>query len=296
MFKTLFFTAALLLNTSGAGARVELRWLTGATVLLEDGKSSILFDPAFTRPQWTHWLNLDEFRSDVGLVQEVLEHNKIGKLDGIFSSHSHFDHVVDAPMVSKLTGAIFYTDKSSEIISRAYKDPTVRTKPFVSGEKIRLGEFTVTPFQREHSKILHLIPFLPGEVPESFAFGFYDYHVGSTWFYLIEHASGKILLDQASEPYLELLAKVGLTSVDVLIQGISNRRDDGVVLEGYVKHLKPKLYVPNHFDNFFQDFNDGAESLLPGIGMEELLTEMRNRYPQLNVVVPKYGQKIELMK
>ncbi len=294
MFKTLFFTTLLGLSAS-LGAAVDLRYFTGSTLLLEDGATSILFDPAFTRPGILHWLNLSDFRSDELLVARVLKENKIDRLDAVFASHSHFDHVIDAPLVSRLAKATFYTDPSSEIIAKAHGDPKIVTRPVRDGEPVTLGAFRVTPLLREHSKILHVYPFLPGPVPEDFDFGFYDYKVGQTWFYLIEHPLGTILLDQAAEMNLEKLGgRVG--EVHVLIQGISNRKGDESVLDGYAKHLKPRIYVPNHFDNFFFAFDPKTETRLPFLGMEELLRKLRGAYPKLEVVVPRYGERIRLLK
>lgn len=251
----------------------------------------------FTRAGLKHWLFLSKLKSDEELVAEIIKEQQLEKLSALFASHSHYDHVIDAPIFSKLTGATFYVDESSERVARAYKEPKIKTQRFVNLEKIQIGKFTITPIIRTHSPIrLFDFDWLPGPVPTDFDFGMFDYHVGDTWFYYIEHPDGKILVDQGSEPFIEKL-KPFTSKVDVVIQGIANRKSDDAILKGYVAVLKPSVFIPTHFDNFFFGFDPKAEiSYLPGVHMPELMEKLKTAYPQMSVVSPVYGTKIEVLK
>jgi len=294
MFKMLF-SGFLLMQLSIAYGKVEMRWLTVTSVLIEDGQSRILFDPMFTRAGLLNWLNLKKMTADEELIKQELKHLEIDKIDAVFASHSHFDHVIDAPIVAKLTGAIFYVDKSSERIARAYQDPKIKTDRITALRPIYVGDFKITPVVRTHSPIKLGFHYLSGEVPVDFDFGFYDYHVGETWFYYITHPHGKILLDQGSLPFLDKAR--GLTEkVDVLIQGVANRKNDETVIEGYPKILQPKIFIPTHFDNFFFGFDRSGNSDLPGIQLGRLLNKMRGAYPEMKVLKPEYGKKIFLFE
>ncbi len=268
--------------------------MTVASVLIDDGKTRLLFDPAWTRPGLKHILNLEKFSSDSGLVSSVLQRNRLTKIDAVFSSHSHFDHVIDAPMISLLTGAVFYVDESSERIARAYQDKRIRTIRLIPGREVRVGDFLITPLPRQHAKILHLLDFLPGQVPVEFSLSFWDYHAGETWFYFIQHPEGSILLDQGSDSLLEVIGK-HTTKVDVLIQGVANRRSDEQMIDGYAKFFRPQIFIPVHFDNFLADFNNGEETYLPGIGLEEVLDKMKKAYPQMTVSKPHYAVPITIL-
>lgn len=294
MLKTLFFTI-LALSAYKVEASVTARWLTVASLALDDGKTRILFDPSWTRPEFLHWLNVKTYRSDETLVRAILRENHLERIDAVFASHSHFDHVVDAPMVSKVSGAVFYTDESSERLARAYKETTIKTIRITPHQKIRIGDFTVTPLPRKHPQILHLFDFLPGPVPKKTELSFWDYRTGDTWFYLIEHPEGTILLDQGSETNLETL-KPHTQKIDVLLQGIANRKDDESVLQGYAKFFQPKIYVPLHFDNFFLTFQRGEEGDLPGVRIEEILDKLKKAYPTMKVDRPMYGKPITLLE
>ena len=278
-----------------AFARVEMRWLTVASILLDDGETKILFDPMYTRAGILNWLNLKKLTSDEALVKTELDKLGLQKIDAVFASHSHFDHVIDAPVVAKLTGAVFYVDKSSERVAKAFKSPLIKTQRVTALRAIQIGKFKVTPIVRTHSPIKFGYHFLPGEVPVDFNFGMFDYHVGDTWFYYITHDDGKILLDQGSAPFLDK-AKSLTDSVDVLIQGVANRKEDSVVIDGYPKELKPKIFIPTHFDNFFFDFDPEGTSELPGIKLDRILAGMRAAYPEMEVIKPKYGEKIVILQ
>lgn len=294
MFKTLFLIFAFAF-TQLAHSKVEAKWLTVASVLIDDGKTKILFDPAWTRPSLLHWLGIKELSSDEKLVSEILQKNNMTKIDAVFSSHSHFDHVVDAPIVSKLTGAVFYTDESSERIARAYKDPAIHTSLIHAGSEIKIGEFTLTLIHRDHSKIFQRFEFLPGPVPKNFDFNFWDYQVGDSWFYIIKHPEGVILVDSGCDSHVEE-ALEATPKVDVLLQGLASRKDDEQTLNGYVKTFQPKVYVPIHFDNFFADFSEGKEGDLPFIKFDRVMEKLKKAYPAMKADRPLYGRPITLLE
>lgn len=295
MFKTLFFIFALVLTAKSAISAVNARWLTVTAVSIDDGKTRLLFDPAWTRPSFKHWTGISKLTSDEALVKAVLEKNQLTKIDAVFASHSHFDHVIDAPLAAKLGNGIFYVDESSERIAKAYKDPAIKTQRYKAEEKIKVGDFTITPLTRGHAKILHMFAFLPGPVPEDCSLSFFDYHEGETWFYLVEHPEGVILVDQGSKAHPEILKK-HTTKVDVLFQGVANRKNDEDIVEGHAKTYQPKIFIPLHFDNFFKDFNDGKWSELPGAKLDEILAKVKKAYPTMQVDRPEYGKSMTVLE
>lgn len=292
MIKRLFTLIFCLTLTSTCLAEIKIRWLSVASVIIEDGESSVLVDPDWTRPNLWQILGMSKLTSNEELVKSELEKLGIKKVDGIFTSHSHFDHAIDAPIVARLTNAVNYVDESSLRISNAYKDPRIKTITIKSGEAIQLGKFKLTPMKREHAKIGVIgMHFLPGPVPTDFDFNFWDYHTGDTWFYLIEHPEKTILLDQGSISHLDLMTTKP-EKVDVLIQGIANREDDAGFAAGYIKTFRPSVFIPLHFDNFFKDFDAQNPGELFGVEVDRLLTLLKKEYPQTRVIKPVYGEVI----
>ncbi len=294
--KTLFFTLVCCFSLSGL-AKVEVRWMSVASIVLEDEKTVIFIDPMFTRAGVLNWLALSKLRSDEELVKSVLKDNNITKVDALFISHSHFDHSIDAPIVSKLTGGTLYVDQSSERIAKAYKEPKIKTLRIENLKPLQVGEFKITPILREHSPIRTFgFHFLPSPVPADFDFDFYDYHVGDTWLYYIEHPKGKIVIDQGSEPFIDRL-KPFTQNADVLIQGIANRINDEAITAGYMDFLKPKVFMPLHFDNFIWRFDPkGGLSTLPQVRYEELMEMMDKKHVGIKMIRPEFGKKFTILE
>jgi hypothetical protein len=134
-------------------------------------------------------------------------------------------------------------------------------------------------------------------VEKDFDFDFYDYRMGDTWLYYIEHPEGNIVIDQGADSFLNSISSF-TSKADVVIQGVANRADDETVVNrGYVTHLKPKIFIPTHFDNFFFSFDpQGEYSFLPGVRLEEVIEKMKIAHPDKKFIVPKYAEKIELLK
>ena len=270
-----------------ADAKVTGKWLSVASVVIDDGETQLLFDAAFTRPTIGHWLGLSKFKSDKDLVQKVLAEQKLDHLKGVFGTHAHFDHSVDLPIVAAMTGATLYGSESLLRISRAYHDKRVMLATL---HTVSVGKFKVSHFPRKHALILKMFDFLPGIVPADFDFDFYDYKVGESWIYLIEHPKGKILLDTSGEANLEILPKD--LKVDVVIQGVANRSSDESVLEGYVLKLEPRLFIASHFDYFMLSFDPESIKPMMGVKMDELELSFKQKAPGTAFTVPVYGREI----
>lgn len=291
MLKNLFFILLLLVPFSRALGALELRWLGVASFLMDDGETKILFDPAWTRPGTFHWLGMASFRSDEELVKKVLEKIDVKKLDAVLVTHSHFDHIVDAPAVTKLTGGTFYTDKNFEIIAKAY-DKELKTKPIEVNKPFEVGKFKITAYQRDHAPLIGGIDFVPGDVPKDFAFNFWDYKAGRTWIYLIEHPEGVILFHNTHDDDQDLKKyRPDVTSVDLLIQGVT-KSDPEPLVKGYASGLSPKVFVANHFDNFLTSFDFEKTNYLPTINLEKVEGELRKKFPEMKFVSPGLWKKL----
>ena len=296
MLKLLILTLlSLMLNQ--AFARVEMRWLTVASVYLDDGKTRILIDPCFTRPGLMHWLNLEKIKSDEQNIRTILSKYDINKVNALFISHSHFDHSIDATMVAKITGGTLYVDRSSDRIARAYRDSSIKRLMINEMKAIQVGDFKITPIYRDHLPIKPFgVYFMPGEVPKDFDFDLWDYTEGENWMYYVVHPEGTILIDQGGDPRFEKISKF-VSKADVLIQGVANRVSDENILNGYVTKLKPKVFLPTHYDNFFLDFKpEEPMVLLPFLKLEALMEKVKVALPSSKVVVPKFNEKIVLFE
>lgn len=276
-------------------AQVQITPLGVASLLIDDGETKLLFDAPFTRPKLLHWLLNHKLKPDVLFVKSILDSHQISKLDGVFVSHSHFDHAVDAPVVASLTSAMLYADSNLKTIAEAYKSPVMKISDMLNGRPVVVGKFQITPIEIHHEKVFGF-DFLSGKVPKDFDFDFYDYKVGNTWMYLIEHEKGKILIVEAEKGQMDTLSKFrpDIKSVDVLVQGFG-RGDTEALLNGPLKSLKPKIFIPTHFDNFFVDYDSGDFKLYPFSSFLDKMTEIKKEMTQVQVDVPKLGVKIKVL-
>lgn len=270
-------------------SKVEARWLSVTSVYIDDGETRLLFDAAWTRPHFFHWLGISDFKSDEEVVDEVLKGQNITKLSAVFVTHTHFDHCVDAPLVAKKTGSKLFVSKSMLRIARAYKDSAIRIKKL---HPFQMGKFKISMYRRVHADILGLFEFLPGTVPKDFDFGFYDYKVGESWIYLLEHPEGSILIDTSGDANLKWVAKD--QQVDVIFQGVANRKDNDAILDGYVKALKPTKFIATHFDPFMFGFRPGPQTAMGNVDFPGLQKSFKDKAPQTEFIIPEYGTPIPL--
>lgn len=265
-------------------AKVSATWLGVGAIILEDDHNTLMFDPSFTTPSIFSILGITDFRSDTTLVKEILNTYRIKKIDGVFVTHTHYDHVIDAPEVARLSGATLYGDVNLERIAKAYG---VKVSPY---SQAQIGKFKVSAYERHHSKIFQWLDFLPGEVPEDFSFSFYDYKLGKAWVYIIEHEEGNILIDDSPGETTGL----PLLKIQVVFQGIANRADDNEVLDGHVKTYHPKKFIPIHFDNFFRDYDARKGTYLPFVKFGDLENLFKKKYTDIEFQRPIMGEKIRV--
>lgn len=101
-----------------ARRNLSIKFLGNTTLAIEDNNSGIIIDGFLTRPSLTD-LFFKRINSEPEVVKPILCHAGINsKIQAIIPLHSHFDHILDAPYLSKELGACIVADKTARIISR----------------------------------------------------------------------------------------------------------------------------------------------------------------------------------
>jgi L-ascorbate metabolism protein UlaG (beta-lactamase superfamily) len=148
---------------------ISVRFMGVSTFSITDGKSHILIDGFFSR-QSTRDYCKNGMESDESKVRTQLKKVNIPHLDALFTSHAHFDHILDAPIVlksfntkplvkGKKSTEFFGTQSSVEYVSKRWeeeftKDYKNKIPPSFSTLKdntsYHIGKFQVTAIETPH--------------------------------------------------------------------------------------------------------------------------------------------------
>lgn len=259
------------------GSEVQASWLGTAGLYLSDGESALAVDPFLSRKPFFTVAFGRTLESDPALVQHWIEKLHMPKGLPVLVSHSHFDHILDAPaLVSSLVGRLVGSN-STHVIGKASGLPERQLEKLAAGGTTQAGAFRIRALASCHSATVFGFQFYPGEVeadvhlPNSAS----AYRMGDTYSYVIEHPRGTIL-HHASACTLPGMFK-GIKA-DVIFLGIASRTDTQQILRDVVDAVGAKRVIPIHYDNFFEPL-EGPQSPLPGSDVGEFLETARKERP-----------------
>ena len=104
------------------------------TLLFDDGKDQIFFDAHMTRPSLMKYISSSSESTDKQVVDEKLKLHHVDRLKAIFVSHSHHDHVMDAPYIANQCNAVIYGASSTMNVARGGDVPEDRLVEFAANE------------------------------------------------------------------------------------------------------------------------------------------------------------------
>lgn len=285
----LFFS--LILPSASFAEPLTARWLGVAGLVLSDGQTTVFFDPVFTKPSLKNWLTNSEFKSNEELVRKRLSQIGVTRADGIFSSHTHFDHAVDVATVAKITNATVYGGPSLErVVKNHWSDVRFRNSP--DDAAIHLGAFTVHTLKRQHSPIFGSWKFQHGDVPANFTSKFYEYREGETWSFYVEHPAGNILIDQGARFFSGNEKWLG--RVNVYFVGVANKASFDDLLNANIIKVGAKKVFPLHFDFFLLQSDWLEAQRLPGTGLDKIEPYLRLHSPSQQFIIPARDEVITL--
>ena len=173
------------------------------TLLFDDGKDQIFFDCHFTRPSLIKYIFGKE-TTDKNIVDEMLEKHHVDRLKAIFISHTHHDHVLDAPYVASRTGAMIYGTSSAMNVSRGGGVAEKQLTEFRENKEYEVGDFKIKILKSLHSKPTILNNDLGQTIDEPLPVDakLRDYKEGGSYDFHVEHKEKKILI-RPSFNYIE---------------------------------------------------------------------------------------------
>jgi L-ascorbate metabolism protein UlaG (beta-lactamase superfamily) len=265
---------------------LSFTYLGNAGWRIEDGRTVILVDPCVSQ---FHNGGKDIPRHDDDIVQpdEALIAQHIPRADAVLVTHSHADHMVDAPVVARRTGAFILGSADSASLARANGLPDSQLIVVRGGEDLEFGAFSVRVLPSLHSELLHKhynsTP-LAGPVPPNLTapLTLAAYREGQTFAYLLRLSGHRILI-MGGMNYIEREMQ-GLNADIALVGAGASHREVYRYAPRLMQALgRPRWVFPTHWDSYGTDPPEVAHRRA-----EAFAREIRAASPGTRVIIPAY--------
>lgn len=234
------------------------------TLLFDDGKDQIFFDAHMTRPSLIKYIFGKE-PTNKKLVDKELELHKVDRLKAIFVSHTHHDHVLDAPYIAGRTGAVIYGSSSAINVARGGDVPEDHMVEFRANETYEVGDYRIKVIPSLHSKPTILNNDLGETIDEPLRqpARLRSYKEGGSFDFYVENKDLKVMI-RPSFNYIE--GQMDGYKADVLFLGVAglqkaDEKTEETFFHETVDKVGPKLVIPVHWDNFFSPLTKPAKGM-----------------------------------
>ena len=288
---------------AGKRASVILKYLGAAGWEVSDGTVLILIDPYLSRingpaPPGGHSIAGDTRRAygwgDVAAPDATAIDAHIKRADFVLITHTHYDHVLDAPYIALKTRATVIGTESTENVMRAYNVPEEQLVTVRGGEDYEFGTFSLKVIPSIHSALDHKRYFSSATAPAGMKAPLTLGQIhpeGGTLAYLIRFDGHQILIFGGMN-FIEREI-VGLEP-DVAIIGAGSSRKEIYDYSGRLMRAlhSPALVLPTHWDNFLAPYSASQQTNLDAL--QTFVHEIIAASPNTKVIVPKYFEAIPL--
>ena len=235
---------------------LEVEWLGVSGYRISAEGKTLFVDPYLSRVPFADLLRRRTALPDPAMLDRFVQ--APGEVVGVLVGHTHFDHAVDAPAISRRFGCKAYGSDSLVTLMGLHglAEQTVEVEPYRSYE---LGPFEVSFTPSVHSKLLLglAVPYdgdltcehLDGLTPGA-------YRCGQVWGISIKVA-GVSFYHQGSANLID--EAVRERDVDVFLAGVAGRNFTDDYWQRIIPRLDPKVVVPTHYDNFFRPLGQRLE-------------------------------------
>lgn len=269
-----------------ASPGLKLRYFGITGYELSDGRTTLLLDPTFTRPELFELIGgplVEPTNAGAGVLPE--------RADYILVNHAHYDHVIDVPAIAKRTGATVVGSPSTINFARARGVPETQLRRVERGQTLTLGSFEVYVGGSRHTDIAGLSEPMGGTISGSAGpLWFWQYTNDGCLTFHLRSGEQSVWFHPTStfEP-----GELAGRRADTLILGVTGEKLTRGVLEQVLQEAQPRTLIPTHHDNFFQRRERGL-ALMFGLDLEALRALVREVDPALAWYVPGYDVPMNL--
>lgn len=248
------------------GEEVRATFLGVSSIFFTDGVTNLMIDGYLTRPNLFSRGLATKVEPSRTTIRSNLNRAGIVKLDAVLVAHTHFDHVLDSPVVAMMTGAKLVGSEETLMVARGLEFPEDRYVQVVPGEPMRFGDFTVTALRTRHGP-LFFFSGGRGETPEEAdhldapivpPVAWTSYPTGDCFLFHIAHPLGNVVV-QPSAGYVE--GQLDGYTADVAFLSIARLGDQPQVarrryFDEIVTATGAKRIIPVHWDNYNEPLSD----------------------------------------
>lgn len=234
------------------------------TLLFDDGKDQILVDANFSRPSVLQYL-FGKAKSDGQLIDKFYQKYGMNRLKGLFVSHSHYDHVLDAPYIANQFNIPVYGTRTTANICRTKGVSEENIVTFSGGEEFQVGNFKIKVIPSLHSEPIALVNDIGEEVTAPFDKEprYRDYPEGGSYDFLIENGGTSYLIHPSANFKEGFLKGYQADVVFLSFGGFSKFSDDQQkqYFDETLSTVNANTVVPVHWDFFFKSLEKPAKPL-----------------------------------
>ena len=280
---------------------LKITFFGTTTLLFDNGVDQIFFDAHFTRPSIEKYIAGAHVTTNTGLCDKLIDLHQIDRLRAIFISHTHHDHVMDAPYIAGRCGAKIYGSSSAKNVAIGGGIPEEKIVVFKDGSEYSIGGYTIRIIKSLHSKPNKFNNDLgvPIEKPLVQPASLRDYKEGGSYDFFIQHGEKKILI-RPSFNYFE--GQLDGIRADVLFLGVAGlgKADDvteHIFFAETAEKTNARLIIPIHWDNFFSPLTKPVRGMPRLIEKTEVVFFKLARYCEkkgIDMLVQIPGTSVEV--
>jgi len=208
-------------RTKKAEHPVKAAFFGTNSLVVTDGKTTLLVDPYFTRPGKGKLL-AGKVAPDAAKVRAALAEAGVKQADAVLITHAHVDHVLDAAEAARQTGATVYGSATAVLTARGHGLAPGKTRMAMQKERFSFGDFMVTFLPARHLPLPFPLSLVIGRGsritrPFSPPARALSYKEGQSFHLLVDHPHGSFL-NQGTAGLSP--ASTGNVSARVLLLGI----------------------------------------------------------------------------
>ena len=206
----------------------------------------------------------------------------------VLVSHSHYDHLLDAALFARKSGAVLVGSESTANVGRGAGLAGDRIRVIRPREIMRFGAFEVTFLPSEHGPLLGGHAPYPGTIPTPLRMPApaRAFRMGGAHAILVRHPAGALVHVGSAAARADTFAGVAAHTV---LLGLGGRASTEALLGDVVDPVGARRVVPIHWDDMFRALVRSVRPL-PTVDLAGFFREVARVRPGLEVATLPVGR------